>query len=307
MRKMKLGIIGGGGLLGSTTAFVAGSRNVLEEIKLLDLRENMAKSHAMDMGQALKPLSRTVITAAVFYEDFSDCQIILNTASLPEKKVANRNEYLEGNLKIVKPICQSLKKYCRNAVIINATNPIDVFNYVVHKEMGWDKRKIIGFSANDTLRFRWAIEQVTGKEFSGIEALCIGEHGDGQLRLYDQVRYEGEPFILAPEERKRVEEETGNWFRNYQALESGRTSGWTSAVSLAAMIEAIATDSRAVIPCSVILEKEFGYDHVSVGLPASLGTDGIQEICFPELNGQQRKELDQIAEKIRGLIRSIHY
>ncbi len=33
---MKLGIIGGGGILGSTTAFFAGTQNILSEIKLLD-------------------------------------------------------------------------------------------------------------------------------------------------------------------------------------------------------------------------------------------------------------------------------
>ena len=36
---MKLGIVGGAGLLGSTTAFVLGMRDVVEEIKLVDLND----------------------------------------------------------------------------------------------------------------------------------------------------------------------------------------------------------------------------------------------------------------------------
>ena len=35
---MKLGIIGGAGLLGATTAFYAGSKNILEEILIKTLK-----------------------------------------------------------------------------------------------------------------------------------------------------------------------------------------------------------------------------------------------------------------------------
>ena len=73
---MKLGIVGGAGLLGSTTAFVLGMRDVVEEIKLVDLNENAAKNQAMDMGQAILPFSATKITAAG-YADLGDCEVIL--------------------------------------------------------------------------------------------------------------------------------------------------------------------------------------------------------------------------------------
>ena len=50
---MKLGVVGGAGLLGSTSAFLAGMKGYLEEIKLLDVKENLVKNHVLDMGQAL--------------------------------------------------------------------------------------------------------------------------------------------------------------------------------------------------------------------------------------------------------------
>ena len=49
---MKLGVIGGAGLLGSTSAYLAGMKGYLDEIKLVDIKENLAKCHVMDMGQA---------------------------------------------------------------------------------------------------------------------------------------------------------------------------------------------------------------------------------------------------------------
>lgn len=304
---MKLGIIGGAGLLGATTAFFAGSKNILDEIKLVDLNENMAMSHAMDMGQALQGISRTKVSKAG-YPDLGDCDIILITASLPERNVANRNEYLEGNLGVVTPICQSLKTCCKKeAIVINATNPVDVFNYVVYRQLGWDRRKMIGFSANDTLRLKWATNLVTGREIGRLDALCVGEHGDGQVRLYDQMRYDGEPLVLTEEEKKQIEEKTANWFTEYQALRSGRTSGWTSAVSLTSIIEAIAGDTRAVIPCSAVLEGEMGYEGISMGMPVCLGKEGIAEIKDPGFTDKQKLQLDKTGEKIKGLLQGIGY
>lgn len=305
---MKLGIIGGGGLLGSTTAFVVGSRGVLDEIKLFDLRENMAKSHAMDMGQALLPVSPTKITAVTSYEQFADCDIILNTASLPERDVANRNEYLQGNVGIIEPICKALRQHCKKAtVFINGTNPIDVFNYVAYKMMDNDPSKAIGFSMNDTLRFKWAIELVTGKKYADLEAMVIGEHGDGQIRLYSQLKYKGAPFTLNEGEKTEVEKITADWFTNYQALKSGRTSGWTSAISLSAIIEAIATDSKAIIPCSAVLNGEYGYEHVSVGVPCVIGRHGIERILDAHMDPTEKAHMDQTVSKVRSLIESIGF
>ena len=304
---MKLGIIGGAGLLGATTAFYAGSKNILEEIKLVDLHDNLALSHAMDMGQALLDISKTKISKAD-YPDIWDCDILLITASLPECNVASRNEYLAGNVGVITPICESIKKYCtKEAIVINATNPVDVFNYVAYRLLGWERSKLIGFTLNDTLRLRWATSLVTGKEVQQIEALCVGEHGDGQVRLYEQMTYDGQPMCLTEGERRQIEEKTANWFTQYQTLKSGRTTGWTSAVSLTAMIEAIACDTGKILPGSAVLDGELGYRDVSMGMLLCLGREGILSIEDPSLTKEQKEKLDATAQKIQSLIQSIGF
>lgn len=299
---MKLGVIGGAGLLGATTAFYAGTKNILDEIKLVDVKKNMAASHAMDMGQALLSISKTRVIQAD-YSELTDCGIILITASLPERNVADRNEYLTGNLGVITPVCEALKRYCsQDTVVINASNPVDVFNYITWKILGWERNKFIGFTLNDSLRLKWAVSLVTGKDVRKIQACCVGEHGDGQVRLYEQMTYEGRPLKLTEEEKQKIEEKTAGWFSEYQALNSGRTTGWTSAVSLTALIEAVACDSHAVLPGSAVLEGEYGYCDVSLGMPLCLGKEGICSIVDPELTEEQKQKLDAAAGKIRGLI-----
>ena len=99
--------------------------------------------------------------------------------------------------------------------------------------------------------------------------------------------------------------ETRSWFSRYQALQSGRTSGWTSGVQLARIIAAIASDSGQVLPCSAILDGEYGYRAVSVGVPARLGVGGIREILELELSGEEQGQFDGAVKKIHSLLQSI--
>ena len=301
---MKLGVIGGAGLLGSTSAFIAGMKGYLDEIKLVDIKENLAKCHAMDMEQAIYSVSKTKIIYAD-YEDLSDCDIILISASIPERKVSDRMEYLHDNMKIIKPICLKIKEYCRNAVIINATNPVDIFNYIIWKIVDCDRKHVLGFNGNDTYRLKWAVSKVTGKEFSSLDGFCIGEHGNGQVNLYEQMTCCGKPINLSSEQIKEVEKITSNFFTEFQALDSGRTSGWCSALNIEDLIEAVAKNSEKTIVCSSVLEGEYGYSGVSFGVPVSVGSQGIASYNMPPLTEYQKEKLDKTASAIAETIKKL--
>lgn len=298
---MKLGIVGGAGLLGSTTAFVLGMRDVVEQIKLVDINDNAAKNQAMDMGQAILPFSSTKITAA-HYEDLGDCGVILVTANMSTRQVTDRSERLKDNMGLLGPITAEMKKYChQDPVVIVCTNPVDVFTFMAWRLMGSAPGKVIGFSSNDTMRLKWAVAEVKGLDYRDVDAICIGEHGDSQVRLLDQVRCQGEPVSLTEEEQARVVKMTGDWFREFSALNVKRSTGWTSGVNLAEMIEAIATDSKRLLPCSAVFSGQFGYDGVACGALCRLGKDGVEEITLP-LNDRQKAEMDHAVAKIREQI-----
>ena len=59
---LTVGIIGGAGTLGSTMGFYLASRDLVSEVILLDIKENVVRAHAMDMEQAMVPISDTKIT-----------------------------------------------------------------------------------------------------------------------------------------------------------------------------------------------------------------------------------------------------
>lgn len=303
---MKLGVIGGAGLLGTTSAFCVGGKNVFDEIKLVDMKENMVHSHVMDMDQALLELSDTRISFAN-YEDLGDTDVILIGAAMPERQVQDRNEKLNENLNLIKSVCQRLKdaNVIKDQIIINTTNPVDVFNYTVYKLLGLPRERIIGFSANDTLRFKWAIAHAFQVPYKEIDAICLGEHGDGQVAVYSGVKINGKPVEIDEDRKKVIAGMIGEWYRDYNALDSKRTTGWTSGIMLSRYMELIAKDDGTVINCSAVLDGEYGQKDVSIGVPVTLGKGGIKKIVDMPLAENEKASFDATSDKLRTLLASI--
>ena len=302
---MKLGVIGGAGLLGATTAFNVAAKGIVEEIILYDLRENMAISHAMDIDQGVSETTGTKVIAGSF-DDLKDCNIILNTAGIPEKKVASRAEALGENVKIFEDIASKIKAWETSPIILTASNPVDPLNYILYKAMEGSPLRNIGFSRNDSLRFRWSIALETGLPVSEIEAYAIAEHGDNQVPLFSTVKRTdtGEPLVFTDVQKQNILERVKNWFANYQKLDSGRSSGWTSGIGLAKIIEmfTIDSDNSEILSCSVIPGNAYGLSDLSIGLPVRLGTEGVKEIIHLDLSDQEKEGLFIAAEKIKNMI-----
>ena len=302
---MKLGVIGGAGLLGSTTAFNVAVKGIVEEIILYDLRENMAVSHAMDIDQGVSEITGTKVIAGSF-DELKYCDIILNTAGIPEKKVASRAEALDENIKIFEDIAAKIKAWGTCPIILTASNPVDPLNYILFKAMNGSPQRNIGFSRNDSLRFRWSIALEIGLPVSMIEAYAIAEHGDNQVPLFSTVKRTdtGEPIVFDKTQKESILSRVQNWFANYQKLDSGRSSGWTSGLALSNIIEMLTSDSdiNEILSCSVIPGKAYGLDELSIGLPVRLNKEGVKEIVHFDLTDEEREGLFVAAEKIKKMI-----
>jgi malate dehydrogenase len=301
---VKLCIIGGGGTVGSSAAFRISSLGLVDEIVLLDARRNMAESHAMDLDQAAGSLGGCAVGAGD-WEDLAGADIVILSAGMPERNVASRDEYLAGNLEIVKEAAGHIAARCPEAVVLVATNPIDVFTAAVVELTGTERRRVIGYSWNDTLRLRWAVARVLGEPAADVDALVIGEHGESQVPLYDRITVRGLPVVLSPEQQEAADAAVRGWFSSYQGLNSGRTSGWTSAVGLATMVGAIVGNGPDVLPGSVVLHGEYGVRGVSLGVPLRLGRRGADEIIQLPLTAAQQAAFEAAASKVGGHLKDI--
>lgn len=292
---MKVGIIGGAGGVGSAIAFYLATRNVVDEIAIIDVKDNLAKAHSLDLGQAICDLSPAVVTAGDLAA-LEGCDIAVLAAS------AAQHNLLATNIKILESVAGPLVRYCPGAVILMASNPIDVLNYRLCEITGLPARQFVGFSRNDTVRFRIAIANQLKVPVPQVRAFVIGEHGPGMVPLFSSVVVGGKPVELHPSQRADVGQYLRDYLARYDALQVNRTASWTTAVGVTHMIDSIVHETGEVQPASAILDGEYEFSRISLGVPVVLGRTGVQEIRVLPLTADEAVGLQAAAAKVRSVL-----
>ncbi len=300
---MKLSVIGAGGSVGGPAAFYAGVQRLADEIVLLDVRQNVAEQHAIDLGTAVSALG--VKVKAGDYEDIAGSDVVINAAGMPQGLIADRMEMLTKNLPLISDIAGQVKRYCPDAFVITATNPIDPLNYATWRAGGFDRHKVVGYSVNDSTRFREMVAHKRGVEVGRVQATVIGEHGSTQVYLFSSVRIDGRPVSFTEDEKAAIRAEIPNILKRLEELQAGRTAGWTSAIGLAALTRAVLQDTGEVLPCSVVLEGEYGRRGLSMSVPVKLGREGVREIQEWELAPDELEGLKRSADLLAAAAKTV--
>jgi len=291
--KMKIGMVGGAGTLGSCAAFAILEKKLPGELWLFDINRTMLQAHYLDLQIAASALGEMTVHCAEGNENLAGCHVVVNATGAPWREISNRMELLNDNLRIAKIIAGAIGKFCPKAVVINATNPADAINYAYHLITGGNRKQFIGYTINDSYRMRMYAARKLGISSSRVDALVIGEHGPNQVPLWSTLKVDGKPIVTPPDLREYVLGEIPKFLRSYEALRSGRTAGWISGVGLAEMVRAVVLDTGELFPCSVILEGEYGRRGFSSGMPARVGKQGVMEVVQMQLPADEKASLEK--------------
>jgi malate dehydrogenase len=294
---MKITVIGAAGWVGMSAAFQIAATRLADEMVLIDVRENLVEHHAMDLSTAVSGLD--VKVKAGGYEDTRGTDVVINAGGLHGDITADRTEMLIKNTRAARDTALQLRKYCPDAVLITAVNPVDALNYAIWLAGGFERRQLVGYSLNDTLRFREFAARAKGVEVSRVEALAIGEHGFTQVPLFSSVRIDGQPVSFSEEEKQGIRDAYRAFFERLEGLKAGRTTGWTCAIGLAALTRAVVNDTGEILAGSAVLEGEYGQQGISMGVPIKLGRTGIQEILEWDLAPDEQAAVQHSAEQLK--------
>jgi malate dehydrogenase len=299
--RKKVGIIGGAGTVGSALAFHLAARGIAREIVLVDVNASSLAAHVMDIEQAVSPLSSTRVKSGT-YADLAGAAIVVVACSKPDTGRSDRSAFVQDNLVVIREAARCIKESCPKAIVITVTNPVDVLNYTIWQETGFERTRCLGFSTNDSLRFRLAISEVVNVSPRDVYALVVGEHGPNQVPLFSSISVRGARLILTADQQSMVNRKVRGWFERYIALRSGRTSGWTSAVGTTTLVEKILVASDEVLSTSVVPAGEYGLADLSIGLPVRLDNHGVLSIEHVPLTELEAVALQGASETIKKAI-----
>ena len=299
---MKISIIGAGNVGGSCALKVC-EKGLADEVILLDICKGIPQGKALDILQAM-PLngSNSRIIGTNDYSDIKDSDIVVVTAGVPRKPGMTREDLVDVNSKIISSIASEIKIHAPNSIVIVVTNPLDIMAHLMLKETGFDTSKVLGMAGVlDSTRFRTFLAMETGAKVEYIEAMVLGGHGDSMVPLADHVKINGKPVseILEPEKLKRIVERTKNGGAEIVKLLKSGSAFYAPSASIIEMISSIVNVDETVLPCSVYLSGEYGYEDIFLGVPVKLDKNGVKGIVELEIAKDEKVLLDKSAEAVR--------
>ena len=303
MGRSKKVTIAGTGNVGSTVAFILAMNGYCHEVVLRGRNVDVAKGKALDMSQAANAARQhTVVRAAVKPEDIADSDIVVITAGVPRTPGMSRNDLLIKNAEITKTIVKDIVKYSPNAIIITVANPLDAMTYVALKESGFPKERVIGMAGIlDSARMAHFIYEKLEFGAGQIRASVMGGHGDDMVPLPKFTTVAGVPIadLLSDEEIEEIVEKTKNGGAQIVELLKTGSAYYAPAKSAALIVDAILKDTKQIHSCAVYLDGEFGYKNIISGVPAMIGSQGVERI-IDEIN-----LTDSEKEKFKNSVASV--
>ena len=295
----------GAGNVGATCANVLVTTGVADEVVLIDIKEGLSEGKAMDIMQTANILNiNTRLTGVTNdYEKTAGSDVVVITSGIPRKPGMTREELIGVNAGIVKSVTDSVLKYSPNAVIVCVSNPMDTMTYLIHKTSGLPKNRIIGMGgALDSARFKFYLSKALNANPNEIEGIVIGGHGDTtMIPLTRYAAYRGIPAstLLEADTLAKVAADTMVGGATLTGLLG--TSAWYAPGAAAAQVAAaLIHDQKKLIPCSALLEGEYGESDICIGVPCILGKGGIEKIVEFDLNDEEKALFKKSADAVRN-------
>ena len=302
-QRKKIALIGAG-QIGGTLALLAGQKE-LGDVVLVDIMEGVAKGKALDLQEARGVAGWDVDVTAGGTTDYSvikDADVCIVTAGVPRKPGMSREDLLKVNLDAITKVAMGIKQYAPSAFVIVITNPLDSMVYAMYKITGFPRNRVVGMAGVlDTARFQYFVGEAAGVSPQDVCAMVLGGHGDDMVPVLRYSSVNGVPLakLLDKARLDAIVERTRKGGGEIVALLGTGSAFYAPANAAIAMAEAYLRDKKRVLPCSALLEGQYGVKGLFVGVPVVIGAGGVERVLEVDLNDDERAMLARSVESVR--------
>ncbi len=303
MARKKIALIGAG-QIGGTLALLAAQKE-LGDVVLVDIMEGVAKGKALDLQETRGVQKFDVSLAGGGTTDYAAIQgadVCIVTAGVPRKPGMSRDDLLKVNLDAISKVAQGIKQYAPNAFVIVITNPLDSMVYAMYKITGFPRNRVVGMAGVlDTARLQFFVGEAAGVSPQDVTAMVLGGHGDDMVPLLRYSSVAGVPLTRLLDKAKldAIVERTRKGGGEIVALLGTGSAFYAPAASAISMAESYLRDKKRVLPCSALLEGQYGVKGLFVGAPVVIGAGGVERVLEVELNEEERAMLAKSVESVK--------
>ena len=301
---MKVTVVGAGNV-GATCANVLATREVANEVVLLDIKEGFAEGKALDIWETapINLYDTRTVGSTNDYSKTAGSDVVVITSGLPRKPGMSRDDLIATNAGIVKTVTENVMKHSPEAILVIVSNPLDVMTYCAYLTAKVDSKRVFGMAGIlDTARYRAFLAEELNVSPKDIQAVLMGGHGDTMVPLPRYTTVGGIPVTELIDEAKlnAIVERTKKGGGEIVNL-LGTSAWYAPGAAAAQMVEAIVRDQRRVFPCCAWLTGEYGVNDLYLGVPVILGKNGIERIIELDLNDDEKALLATSETAVRNV------
>ena len=303
----KITVVGAGNV-GATTAQRLAEKELCDVV-LVDIVDGVPQGKALDLTEAA-PVEKhdAHLIGTNGYEDTTGSDIVIITAGIPRKPGMSRDDLIGTNANIVKNVAQEIAARSPEAILIIVSNPLDAMCHVAYAASQFPKNRVIGMAGVlDSARFRAFISMELGVSVENTHAFVLGGHGDTMVPLPRYSTVAGIPIteLMTAERIESLVDRTRNGGAEIVALLKTGSAYYAPASAAVEMAESILKDKKKILPCAALLQGEYGYNDLFIGVPVKLGRAGIEEIIEIKLTDDEQAALNKSAaavEELKGVL-----
>jgi malate dehydrogenase len=301
----KVTVVGAGNVGASCAQRVA--EKGYADVVLVDIIEGMPQGKALDILQSGPILNfDSTIIGANAYEETADSNIVIITSGIARKPGMSRDDLILTNMKVIREVTENIVKHSPNCMIIMVTNPLDAMTQLALHTSKFPKNRVMGQSGIlDSSRFRTFVAMELDVSVDDVFACLLGGHGDTMLAIPRLTTVGGIPIteLLPKDTIDAIVERTVKGGAEIVNLLKTGSAYYAPSAATVQMVEAILFDKKKILPCSAYLEGEYGITGAYVGIPAKLGSNGVEQVIQLKLTEEESAALRRSADAVLELVK----
>lgn len=305
-----VGIIGVGhvGMAAASALFHA---SLVSRLTLVDLDARRAEGEAMDLmhGQALVGACDVRSGRAA---DLAGAAVVVVCAGVSQQPGETRIDLLSRNVEVFRSIADELDRHASDAVVLIATNPVDVMSRTFAELSGRPGARIVGTGTTlDSARLRALLGRHYRVDPQSVHGYVLGEHGDTEMVPWSLVSIGGTTIrdrtVLGVAWDGPAMADLAEHVRTaaYEIIARKGWTNWAIGSVIRELVAAVLRDERAVSPVSVPLTGQYGIEGPWLSLPARIGRHGVDGVIAPPLEPEEQRALQASAAALDEVHRSL--
>jgi malate dehydrogenase len=289
----------------------------LAQMNICDIVIKDVAEYAQHHGKALDIYQgssfggfETKITATDDWDATAGSDVVVITSGAPRKPGMTREDLLRTNAEVVGDYAaKNAVQQSPNAVVIIFANPMDVMCHAALTATGLPRERIIGQGGMlDSSRFRTFIAMELGVSPRDVSAYVLGGHTDATMvPVVSQARVGGIPLesLLPKDKIDAIVKRTMNGGAELVELYKTGSAFLGPSVGTMAMVESVIMDEKRLMPCSVLLNGEYGINGTFCGTMIKIGAGGAEQVYEVPVSPEEKEKIVAAAKSTAELVASL--